>query len=348
MLQDPMRAIPQAVEYVAEAVAEKSATLTSLAEGADLLVAGMTEQETAANVAEYYRIPLAALHFFPPEILLHQSAQPTMQSGRAQRQALGLPDERPHSERALEIQAYDEICSPGVATGWADSAARRPFVGALSLQLATDGDEQVLSWISGAPPPVYFGFGSMPVAAPNDTVAVISAACARVGARALICLGPKHVDAGPHSDHIKIVREVNHAGVFSACRAVVHHGGAGTTAAALRAGARAARTVERAGSAGVGSVRRVPGSRLRAAVFGVDPGFPHRGSTRDPDPAVRDPSRSSRATDDFACHQPDSGCRPARRSRGRWASGLRRSGWSPGPHLTDRPALNRVDRQRPT
>ena len=236
MLQDPMRAIPQAVEYVAEAVAQKSATLTSLAEGADLLVAGMTEQETAANVAEYYRIPLAALHFFPPEILLHQSAQPTMQSGRAQRQALGLPDERPHSEPALEIQAYDEICSPGVAAGWADSAARRPFVGALSLQLATDGDEQVLSWISGAPPPVYFGFGSMPVAAPNDTVAVISAACARVGARALICLGPKHVDAGPHSDHIKIVREVNHAAVFPACRAVVHHGGAGTTAAALRAG----------------------------------------------------------------------------------------------------------------
>jgi vancomycin aglycone glucosyltransferase len=29
---------------------------------------------------------------------------------------------------------------------------------------------------------------------------------------------------------------VNHAAVFPACRAVVHHGGAGTTAAALRAG----------------------------------------------------------------------------------------------------------------
>jgi UDP:flavonoid glycosyltransferase YjiC (YdhE family) len=32
------------------------------------------------------------------------------------------------------------------------------------------------------------------------------------------------------------VRAVNHAAVFPACRAVVHHGGAGTTAAALRAG----------------------------------------------------------------------------------------------------------------
>jgi vancomycin aglycone glucosyltransferase len=32
------------------------------------------------------------------------------------------------------------------------------------------------------------------------------------------------------------VREVNHAAVFPACCAVVHHGGAGTTAAGLRAG----------------------------------------------------------------------------------------------------------------
>jgi vancomycin aglycone glucosyltransferase len=236
MLQDPMRAIPEAVEYVAQVVAEKSATLLSLADGADLLVAGMTEQETAANIVEYYRTPLAALHFFPPEILRHQSPRPTTQSDRAQRRALGLPDERPHSQPALEIQAYDEICIPGLAAGWADSADRRPFVGALTLQLPTGDDEQVLSWISGGPPPVYFGFGSMPVPAPNDTVAVISAACARVGARALICLGPNYFDAGSHPDHIKVVREVNHATVFPSCRAVVHHGGAGTTAAALRAG----------------------------------------------------------------------------------------------------------------
>jgi vancomycin aglycone glucosyltransferase len=218
MLQDPMSTIPQAVEYVAQVTAEKSATLTSLTDGADLLIAGMTEQEPAANVAEYYRIPLAALHFFPPEVLRH-----------------GSPRDRATTQ-ALEIQAYDEICIPGLAAGWADSADRRPFVGALTLQLPTDTDEEVLSWISGGPPPVYFGFGSMPIAAPKDTLAVISAACARVDARALICLGPNYFDAGPHSDQVKVVREVNHAAVFPACRAVVHHGGAGTTAAGLRAG----------------------------------------------------------------------------------------------------------------
>jgi UDP:flavonoid glycosyltransferase YjiC (YdhE family) len=40
--------------------------------------------------------------------------------------------------------------------------------------------------------------------------------------------------AGP--PHVKLVRSVNHAAVFPGCRAVVHHGGSGTTAAGVRAG----------------------------------------------------------------------------------------------------------------
>ena len=85
-------------------------------------------------------------------------------------------------------------------------------------------------------PPIYFGFGSTPIASPGDTVAMISAACAQLGERALICSGPNDVTGNQHPDHVKVVRAVNHAAVFPACRAVVHHGGAGTTAAALRAG----------------------------------------------------------------------------------------------------------------
>ena len=37
-------------------------------------------------------------------------------------------------------------------------------------------------------------------------------------------------------DHVKVVDVMNYAAVFPACRAVVHHGGTGTTAAGLRAG----------------------------------------------------------------------------------------------------------------
>ena len=41
------------------------ATLLELAQGADLLLTGKVEQGLAANVAEYYGIPVAALHYFP-------------------------------------------------------------------------------------------------------------------------------------------------------------------------------------------------------------------------------------------------------------------------------------------
>ena len=130
MLQNPVSAIPQAVEYVAQVVAEKNTTLVSLTDGADLLVAGMTEQVLAANVAEYRGIPLAALHFFPSQILQPGSPQggATTHAERAQRQALGLPDEPDAGERPLEIQAYDELCLPALAAEWADrrrSAALR-------------------------------------------------------------------------------------------------------------------------------------------------------------------------------------------------------------------------------
>ena len=44
---------------------EITTTLTSLADGADLLFTGGTFEEAAAIVAEYYDIPLATLHWFP-------------------------------------------------------------------------------------------------------------------------------------------------------------------------------------------------------------------------------------------------------------------------------------------
>jgi vancomycin aglycone glucosyltransferase len=238
MLQNPLSSLPQAVEYVAQVVAEKNTTLVSLTDGADLLVAGMTEQVPAANVAEYRGIPLAALHFFPSTILQTGSGEggATTHADRVQRQALGLPDEPEAGARPLEIQAYDELCVPALAAQWAAEDDRRPFVGALTLQLPTDTDDEVLGWIAAGPPPVYFGFGSTPVAAPADTIAVIGAACSRVGARAVICMGANDCGDVASAEHVKVVREVNHAAVFPACCAVVHHGGAGTTASGLRAG----------------------------------------------------------------------------------------------------------------
>ncbi len=243
-VENPISALPQVIERVSRVWAEKNATLMSLANGADLLLAGMNEQGLAANVAEYHGIPLAALHFFPARILpsgwLYSGI--TKEAEDAQRRALGLPEATGPSMRrmvergSLEIQAYDEFCFPGLAAESARSDGRRPFVGALTLELPTDADDEVLSWIAAGTPPIYFGFGSTPVTSPADTVEMISEACTQLGERALIYSGVNGFTQIPHFDHVKVVGAVNYAAIFPACRAVVHHGGAGTTAAGMRAG----------------------------------------------------------------------------------------------------------------
>ncbi len=240
---------------------EMSTTLMSEADGADLLFTGLVFEDGAANVAEYYGIPLATLHYFPirpnGQLLPYLPAPlsrsvmtvyrvagfgPARELRGAQRRELGLPKATgPASRRvtergALEIQAYDEVCFPGLAAEWAKWGGQRPFVGTLTMELPTEADEEVASWIAAGTPPICFGFGSMQIESAADTIAMISAACAQLGERALICAGLSDFSNIPHGDHIKVVGTMNYAAIFPACRAVVHHGGAGTTAAGLRAG----------------------------------------------------------------------------------------------------------------
>ena len=237
-LTNPLGMLGEVTEYVTQVKTAKGKTLTSLAEGADLIMAGFNEQGLAANVADYYRIPLIVLHYFPAKIWPSTGlyAGVTKQTDDHQRRTLGLPEACGPSA-SLEIQAYDQISLPGLAAEWIDpDGPPSPFVGALTLELPTDADDEVLSWIAAGTPPIYFGFGSWSIESPAETVAVISAACAQLGERALIYSGSNDFTQVPRFDHVKIVGAVNYAAVFPACRAVVHHGGAGTTAAAMRAG----------------------------------------------------------------------------------------------------------------
>jgi len=237
--QDPVSAVLDEKEYLSVAMEEWGTTLTALGNGADLLLTGRVEQQLARNVAEYYGIPQATLHFYP-EAHLRQSGwvgDAMEEAEDAHRRALGLSDATGPSPRSLEIQAYDAICFPALAVEWADRDGCRPFVGALTLELPTDADDDVLSWIAAGTPPIYFGFGSgVWLPSPAQTFGLIGVACARLGERALICSGASEFVGAPPSDQVKIVDAVNHAAVFPACRAVVHQGGAGTTAAGMRAG----------------------------------------------------------------------------------------------------------------
>jgi UDP:flavonoid glycosyltransferase YjiC (YdhE family) len=260
-IQNPVTLVRRGMEYITEGWAEMSDTLVSLSEDADIMLTGTTYQEVAANVAEYRGIPLAALHYFPARVnsaavpipappvvirsvwtaaeWLHWRMMKTAED--AQRRELGLPDATTRCARrivdngALEIQAYDKLYFPGLAQEWGWT---RPFVGALTMALPTTTDRDVMSWIAAGPPPIYFGFGSMPVASPAAAVAMIQEVCAELGERALISSGVWDLDdLGPaaNGDDVKLVGAVNHAAVFPACRAVGHHGGAGTTTAGMRA-----------------------------------------------------------------------------------------------------------------
>lgn len=258
-LHNPLTVVRKAVDYYTAGWADMNAALTSLAADADLILTGTTYQEVAANVAERYDIPLAALHYFPnrpnSQLLPVPAPRWVATSGFAvlewglwriaktaedeQRRTLGLPRATTRSAKrvvdsgALEIQAYDESFYPGLTEEWHGS---RPFVGAITLGLQTTTDHEVTSWIADGTPPIYFGFGSMPVESPAEAVAMITEVCAELGERALISSGVWKLDEMPHAEHVKLVGAVNHAAVFPTCRAVVHHGGAGTTAAGARAG----------------------------------------------------------------------------------------------------------------
>lgn len=257
--QNPAKALRRGREYIAQGWPEMTETLRSITADADLILTGTTYEEVAANVAEQRNVPLAALHYFPfrPSSVLLPMPLPRRvrdtgfsiaewvhwrilkQPEDVQRRELGLQPARVRAIRrildsgALEIQAYDEALFPGLAVEW---RGIRPLVGAISLELPTGDDDELAQWMAAGTPPIYFGFGSMPVESPADAVTIITAACAELGERALISTGVWDLDDLPPNPSVKYVGAVNHARVFPGCRAVVHHGGAGTTAAGVRAG----------------------------------------------------------------------------------------------------------------
>ena len=257
--RNPLLAFREAQHYASNGWAEMGAALNTMAAGTDLVLTGTTYQEVAANVAEKQELPLAALHYFParpngkitPVRLPGPVVRSAMRVGEwaywrlvkpaddQQRRELGLPAARVRSAQrivqdgTLEIQAYDEALFPGLNDEWQSS---RPFIGSITLELETPADDDVAAWIASGTPPLYFGFGSTPIDSPSELLAMIESVCAELGERALVGMRASDSDNLSPGPGIKVVNSVNYAAVFPACRAVVHHGGAGTLAAALRAG----------------------------------------------------------------------------------------------------------------
>jgi UDP:flavonoid glycosyltransferase YjiC (YdhE family) len=260
-VREMLRMSRETAEFATRCWEQMTASLRSAAEGADLLLTGLIFEQPAANVAEYYGIPLVTLHYFP--VRAHGQLLPfappslsrigmvvndwlawcgTRKDEDRQRRELGLPSayapapQRIAERGSLEIQAYDRVCFPGLVDEWAKYKGKRPFVGALALESSTPADGEVASWIAGGTSPIFFGFGSVPIGSPAETITMIAQACAELGERALVGAGGTDFSDIPQFEHVKVVGQVNYAKIFPSCRAVVHHGGAGTLAASMRAG----------------------------------------------------------------------------------------------------------------
>jgi UDP:flavonoid glycosyltransferase YjiC (YdhE family) len=95
---------------------------------------------------------------------------------------------------------------------------------------------RLVAFLEAGPPPLYIGFGSMGSRDPQKTSQLVLEALAPAKQRAVILSGWGGLETADLPAHAIAVDSVPFSWLFPRCAAVVHHGGAGTTAAGLRAG----------------------------------------------------------------------------------------------------------------
>ena len=96
--------------------------------------------------------------------------------------------------------------------------------------------EHVRREIEAGPPPAYVGFGSMSSEDPDQTTRLILEALALSGQRGIVQAGWGAVSSALLPPSVYVLESAPFSWLFPRVAAVVHHGGAGTTAAALRSG----------------------------------------------------------------------------------------------------------------
>jgi UDP:flavonoid glycosyltransferase YjiC (YdhE family) len=95
---------------------------------------------------------------------------------------------------------------------------------------------ELVDFIESGPPPVYVGFGSMRNANPEEVTETVVNALGRAGQRGVLSTGWGGLGEIESSDDVFVIESIPHDWLFPRMAAVVHHGGAGTTGAGLRAG----------------------------------------------------------------------------------------------------------------
>ncbi|MCX4704601.1 glycosyltransferase [Streptomyces sp. NBC_01373] len=259
----PPSSLPQ---RAAEVIASQLDVVTAAAEGCDVVVAtGMISAAAGArSVAEKLGIPSVSVTFqqltlpsprrrplaypgrpLPPEVtdskvLWNLDAQSINalfgEALNTNRASIGLPP-------VDNVRDYVIGDRPWLATDPAlDPWQETPDLAVVQTGAWILPDERPLpvelsAFLDAGAPPVYVGFGSMPMHASTDAARTAIEAVRAQGHRALVSQGWADLGLIDHLADCFAVGEINHQALFARVAAVVHHGGAGTTTTAARAGA---------------------------------------------------------------------------------------------------------------
>ena len=236
---------------------------TSVAEAADDvdLIVGAGIPLAVPSVAEFRRVPYVYACFCPAslsnseapppgvpwqsfprwvnrllwrggELVTLWSVSKGVNAGRAR---LGLPPTRAGLAHLMTptLLAADPELAPLTAS-MSPPAAQ---TGAWILDDNTVLDPAIARFLGAGPPPVYVGFGSMFAKSSSGLGQHVLRAAQLAGCRVLVAGGWASLETGlSDSENVLAVSEAPHDKVFPHVAAVVHHGGAGTTTAAARAG----------------------------------------------------------------------------------------------------------------
>lgn len=130
------------------------------------------------------------------------------------------------------------IWSPHLVPKPKDWGPKIDVVGFCFLDLASNyvPPEPLVKWLEAGDKPIYVGFGSLPVQDPAKMTEVIVKALEITGQRGIINKGWGGLGTlAEPKDFVYLLDNCPHDWLFLQCKAVVHHGGAGTTAAGLKA-----------------------------------------------------------------------------------------------------------------
>lgn len=178
----------------------------------------------------------------PINLLTHAATrqlawQPLRRPVQRWRRRLGLapdpftgPYRRLREERHPQLYGFSEAVVPRPAD-WPDHVSITGYW-FLGTPEAWTPPPDLTGFLDAGPAPIYVGFGSMS-GTEAATESVVRSALA-LGRRVIVD-GPAEV-AGDLAGEVFAVHDVPHSWLLPACAGAVHHGGAGTTAAALRAG----------------------------------------------------------------------------------------------------------------